>query len=151
MNKRTRVIVVEDNQNKIDSIKELVGANFEQVDIDFVVTPSDAIEKLKKNKYNFMILDMSLPSYIDEYHIISSLAGKQILQTMKHKKIHVPTVILTQWDVFGHHDNAISLQDLKSELLEKYASFLLGVFFWDSSSELWKDEIVNHMKEFIRD
>lgn len=145
------ILIVEDNAIKADSIKSMLDGMNKGVSYDCVLTPSEAIMRLRTKKYNFLILDMSLPAYSEESHSIGSLSGKQILQTMKHKKIMIPTVILTQWDVFGHHDNTISLKGLREELIEKFSQFLLGIIFWDSSSESWKSELVEYVVGFQHD
>ncbi|MBJ6879868.1 response regulator [Vibrio cholerae] len=151
MNNSINFLVVEDNPSKVSSIQYLLDGLEVEFTVDYVMTPSETIQKLKKNNYDFFILDMSLPAYSEESHSIGSLSGKQILQTMKHKKISVPTVILTQWDVFGHHENTISLNGLKKELLDKFDKFLLGVVFWDSSSELWKEQILEYIAVSVND
>ncbi|MDH5930943.1 response regulator [Vibrio splendidus] len=145
MSKSINLLVVEDNKSKIESIEELVNDLTPTVKVTYVLTPSEAIKNLRKINYDFLILDMSLPAYSEETHSIGSLSGKQILQTMKHKRISVPTVILTQWDVFGHHDNTISLDILTSELMQNFSGFLLDVIFWDSSSDLWKKDISSYI------
>lgn len=145
MCKSINLLVVEDNNSKIDSIDKLVTELVYDVTATYVMTPSEAIKRLRNENFDFLILDMSLPAYSEESHSIGSLSGKQILQTMKHKKIFVPTVILTQWDVFGHHDNTISLTSLTEELMQKFEMFLLGVVFWDSSSDLWKKDISSYI------
>lgn len=145
------VLIVEDNSIKADSIRSMLDSMDIEITNDCVLTPSEAIKSLRTKKYNFLILDMSLPAYSEESYSIGSLSGKQILQTMKHKKITVPTVILTQWDVFGHHDNTISLKGLREELIEKFSQFLLGVVFWDSSSESWKSELMDYIERSQND
>lgn len=145
MYKNINLLVVEDNNSKIDSIEKLLDDLECNIEATYVLTPSEAIKNLRNNRYDFLILDMSLPAYSEESHSIGSLSGKQILQTMKHKKILVPTVILTQWDVFGHHDNTISLSSLTEDLMQKFDKFLLGVVFWDSSSDLWKEDISSYI------
>ncbi|MGN5001368.1 hypothetical protein ACTG25_26120 [Aeromonas sp. 80P] len=112
-------------------------------DIDVVETPSEAISLIRKNHFDFFILDMSLPTYINESHSINSLSGKKILQTMKHKKIAIPTVVLTQWDVFGHHDEALPLEKLSSDLLKEFEGILHNVILWDPSDSKWEQEIID--------
>lgn len=145
MHKKIKILVVEDNPIKVKSIESFLKEINFTLKVDYVLTPSEAIQNLKSLKYDFLILDMSLPAYSEESHIIGSLSGKQILQTMKHKNIAVPTVILTQWDVFGHHDATISLDSLTKDLKEKFNKFLLDVVFWDSSSDLWKENIMKYI------
>ncbi|MGS0828287.1 response regulator [Shewanella sp. 0m-8] len=149
--KNVKILVVEDNISKVESIKLLIQQLDFNVEASYVLTPSEAIKHVRNYNYDFLILDMSLPAYSEESHSIGSLSGKQILQTMKHKRITIPTVILTQWDVFGHHDNTISLKGLREELLEMFSGFLLGVVFWDSASDLWKSEMSDYIESAVND
>ncbi|MFQ2083061.1 hypothetical protein ACK33N_00270 [Aeromonas veronii] len=137
-----KILIAEDNKNKLISILstiEKVGIYDE--DIDVVATPSEAILFIRKKHFDFFILDMSLPTYINESHSINSLSGKKILQTMKHKKISIPTIVLTQWDVFGHHDEALPLDKLSSDLLKEFEGTLHNVILWDPSDTKWEQEI----------
>ncbi|EIY9460197.1 response regulator [Vibrio vulnificus] len=148
MNKK-KVLIVEDNPIKLESIIEAIDVY--SLNIQTVVTPADAIASLRETKYDFFILDMSLPSYEEEKNSIGSLSGKQILQTMKHKRISVPTVIITQWDVFGHHDDTVALNTLKDELLTKFSKNLHDVIFWDKSDESWKEKLRSVLEVIIND
>lgn len=144
-----RMLIVEDNPIKLESILSTISSF--NIKIDVVITPADAISQLKQMSYDFFILDMSLPSYEEEKNSIGSLSGKQILQTMKHKRISVPTVIITQWDVFGHHDDTVPLDNLKEELLEKFSKNLLDVIFWEKSDESWKDSLKSYLENSLND
>jgi ActR/RegA family two-component response regulator len=146
---KTKVLIVEDNPVKLDSIIDAIDCY--SFDINTVVTPADAIADLRENSYDFFILDMSLPSYEEEKNSIGSLSGKHILQTMKHKRISVPTVIITQWDVFGHHDDTVALETLKGELLKKFSKNLHDVIFWDKSDESWEEKLRNVLGKIIND
>lgn len=137
-----KILIAEDNKNKLISILSTIEkAGIYDEDIDVVATPSEAILFIRKKHFDFFILDMSLPTYINESHSINSLSGKKILQTMKHKKISIPTIVLTQWDVFGHHDEALPLDKLSSDLLKEFEGTLHNVILWDPSDTKWEQEI----------
>ncbi|MGN5159657.1 hypothetical protein [Aeromonas dhakensis] len=139
-----KILIAEDNKNKLTSVISVATrAGVHDQDIDVVETPSEAISLIRKNHFDFFILDMSLPTYINESHSINSLSGKKILQTMKHKKIAIPTVVLTQWDVFGHHDEALPLEKLSSDLLKEFEGILHNVILWDPSDSKWEQEIID--------
>ena len=76
---------------------------------------------------------MSLPRYRNDNDDIKHLAGKDVLIYMRHRRKFIPTIVITQHDVFGHHDSQISIDNLRLD----------GVSGWDSSSEQWKDELSN--------
>lgn len=149
--KKIKILIAEDNESKIKSIVQLFDSLSIDIESKYVLTPAEVIRHLKTFQYDLLLLDMSLPAYSEESHSIGSLSGKQILQTMKHKKLIIPTIVLTQWDIFGHHDNIISLDNLTNELINKFSPFLLGVVFWDSSSKLWEKEISNHITGISND
>lgn len=143
-----KVLIAEDNELKLKSIIDFLSVEHQIVEGSIVVvqTPQEAIFRIKNEKFDFFILDMSLPAFEHDLKDIRSLSGKKVLMTMKHKRLKVKTVVLTQWDVFGHHDERVSLDKLKTELLDSYSSFLLDLVFWETSSNEWKSNI----SKFIR-
>ncbi|MFT6585299.1 MAG: CheY-like chemotaxis protein [Cognaticolwellia sp.] len=144
-----KVLIAEDNELKLKSILGFLERDHFIVDSDItvVMTPDDAIFEIKKRSFDFFILDMSLPAFEQDMKKIRSLSGKKVLMTMKHKRLKTKTVVLTQWDVFGHHDGRVSLSNLKSELLDSYSSFLSDIIFWEPSSNEWKEKISQYIKE----
>jgi hypothetical protein len=146
------ILIAEDNDIKLQSILDFLNDNYlGEITVKNCITPSDSILEIKKKKYDFFILDMSLPVYVGEKQTIRSLSGKNVLLTMKHKRIKTKTVIITQWDVFGHHDEHVSLEKLTSTLLIDFSDFLLDVIFWDSSNNEWKEKLLNLIKGLEND
>ncbi len=144
-----KVLIAEDNELKLKSILEFLERDhsIDDSSVTVVMTPDDAIFQIKKKTFDFFILDMSLPAFEQDLKKIRSLSGKKVLMTMKHKRLKTKTVVLTQWDVFGHHDDRVSLDNLKSELLDSFSSFLLDIIFWEPSSNEWKERISKYIKE----
>jgi CheY-like chemotaxis protein len=144
-----KILVAEDNKLKLESIINFLNVEhqIEEDSITVVLTPDEAIFKIKNEQFDFFILDMSLPAFEHDPKNIRSLSGKKVLMTMKHKRLKVKTVVLTQWDVFGHHDERVSLDKLKTELLDSYSSFLLDLVFWETSSNEWKSKISKFIKD----
>jgi DNA-binding NarL/FixJ family response regulator len=141
------ILIAEDNEIKLTSIIQFLEKEHDihKSSIVTVMTPDEAIFQIKKNKFDFFILDMSLPSFEQDKKNIRSLSGKKVLMTMKHKRLRIKTVVLTQWDIFGHHDERVSLNSLRAELLSSFSNFLLYIIFWESSSDEWKTTINKHI------
>jgi DNA-binding response OmpR family regulator len=82
----TRVLIVEDNPGDVDLIKELL---FMQASNDFIVDDvgrlSQAFDKLKKNDYDIILLDLNLPDS-------KSFDGLKIL---KEQFPEIPVVVIT--------------------------------------------------------
>ncbi|KPM85163.1 response regulator [Pseudoalteromonas lipolytica] len=144
-----KVLVAEDNELKLKSILDFLESShgIKSDLVKVVLTPDDAIVEIKKKIYDFFILDMSLPAFEQDKKQIRSLSGKRVLMTMKHKRLKTRTVVFTQWDVFGHHDDRVSLENLKTELLDTFPSFLKDIIFWESSSNEWKVRISSQINE----
>lgn len=144
-----KVLVAEDNELKLKSILDFleISHGIKSDLVKVVLTPDDAIVEIKKKIYDFFILDMSLPAFEQDKKQIRSLSGKRVLMTMKHKRLKTRTVVFTQWDVFGHHDDRVSLENLKTELLDTFPSFLKDIIFWESSSNEWKVRISSQINE----
>lgn len=139
------VLVAEDNEIKSKQIIEFLvqHLNFMRENITLVDNKEDTINILGEKTFSFLVLDMSLPRYKDDIDDIKHLAGKDVLIFMRHRRKIIPTVVLTQHDVFGHHDSQISIDKLRLELTESFNKILLAVIGWDSSSEQWKNEFKN--------
>jgi DNA-binding NarL/FixJ family response regulator len=144
-----KILIAEDNKLKLRSLIDFLKLEheIEETYITVVLTPDEAISEIKNGGFDFFILDMSLPAFKHDPKNIRSLSGKKVLMTMKHKRLNVKTVVLTQWDVFGHHDERVSLDKLTAELLSSFSSFLLDIIFWETSSNEWKSKISKFIKE----
>jgi len=138
-----KILIAEDNNIKEKQIVDFLidEMKFDESNIQVVDNKDDAIEALSIESFDFFILDMSLPRYKEDDTDIKHLAGKDILIHMKHKRLPIPTAILTQHDVFGHHDDQVSLKKLRAELLIRFKKFLSSVIAWESSSNEWKEQL----------
>ncbi|MEE2026109.1 response regulator [Alkalimonas mucilaginosa] len=143
-----KILIAEDNATKANQIRELLllQLKIDPADLTFTTNKEETLKILTTQEFNFLILDMSLPRYSSDLDDIKHLAGKDILIFMRHRRKLIPTVVVTQHDVFGHHNSQISLENLSSELMKDFSNFLFGVLTWDSSSEHWKDELVKSIE-----
>ena len=139
------ILIAEDNALKSNQIIEYLveSLEFKKEDITLVDNKEEAINVLGEREFAFFVLDMSLPRYKSDSEDIKHLAGKDVLIYMRHRRKNIPTIVITQHDVFGHHDSQISIDKLRLDLLENFNKFLVGVSGWDSSSEQWKEELNN--------
>ena len=90
------------------------------------------MRKVYENKWNLIILDMSLPTY-DITHTESGgdkkpVAGKNIMKRMLNRKIIVPVVIITQFETFD--DDRISLNSLNAEFKDGFKEIWKGTVFY---------------------
>jgi len=99
------MLIVEDDAVQRTSIKEMIGA--EDVHITEAATGQEALDALKSNRYDCMVLDLSLPD----------MAGFEVLKKSKrqaqHK--HMPVIIYTSKD----------LSKQEEAQLKKYAATII--------------------------
>jgi CheY-like chemotaxis protein len=143
-----KVLVAEDNKIKEKQIFDflIMDMRLDSSQIHIVDNKDDTIDALSARKFDFLILDMSLPRYKGDDTEIKHLAGKDILIYMKHRRLGLPTAILTQHDVFGHHDDQVPLKQLRQELSLRFNKFLCSVIAWESSSNEWKVQLKSIME-----
>lgn len=136
-----RVLIAEDNENKLTSIIKLV----EELGFEYdIATNYDSAQKIISIKsFNFILLDMTLP----ETNLVDSplitLAGVDLVEQMDFDGLHIPTIIITGYDRFGRYDESVTLQELKQELLDDFPEIVKSIVYYDGYSQDWKEEIIN--------
>lgn len=128
-----RILIVEDYGDKRASIVKYFQNRYKDAVMEEAKSYSTGISKIYAEKWDLIILDMSLPTY----DITNSetggekkpTAGKEILRRMANRRIFTPAIIITQFDVFG--DKQISLDVLNAEFGEKYGDIWHGTVSYD--------------------
>lgn len=83
MIKKKRVLVVEDSISSRQYLcKKLQDAGFDTFE---AVNGRDAYEKLKKEDFDFLILDLLMPE----------MTGTELLEKMKEEKINTPVMVVS--------------------------------------------------------
>lgn len=151
------ILIADDQQEKQRSLKEFLEHNFSDYITDSSYSFRSTREKIINNNYSLILLDMTMPSSDSKTHsdFVSdgkgrALAGKDIIQTMHYRKTEIPVIIVTQFDVFGRHNQLTSIEDIASDLLSNYPSIVKGYILWDYQGETWKDVLLNLIKGCIK-
>lgn len=144
-----KILIVEDNKDKRNNIKNFFQKRVENVIFGEAKSYSSGLSEIYGKKWDLVILDMSLPTY-DISHTETGgekkpVAGKEILRRMQNRKIITPTIIVTQFDVFG--EKQISLKSLNEEFREKYSQIWQGTVSYDKST--WQIELDKIIEELI--
>jgi len=78
-----KILIVEDEEDEAKAIKEILENNGFKAetapDVD------KALVKIKRNKYDLILLDIILPLKL----------GNELLKTMKDEKINIPVIVVT--------------------------------------------------------
>lgn len=127
-----QILLIEDNSNKLKQIKRVLTEIYPESNIEEAYSFNSGVRKVYENKWNLIILDMSLPTY-DITHTESGgdkkpVAGKNIMKRMLNRKIIVPVVIITQFETFD--DDRISLNSLNAEFQDGFKGIWKGTVFY---------------------
>ncbi len=93
--KKLNILLVEDNPGDVRLIREMIGADSSPFELDTVSRLSLAMDRLKINKYDIMLLDLGLPDS----------QGIETMQKVRSFAANLPIIILT-----GLADENIGIQ-----------------------------------------
>ncbi|WP_251265578.1 hypothetical protein, partial [Enterobacter hormaechei] len=71
------------------------------------------------------------------------LAGKEIISSMAYRKLYSPVILVTQFEVFGRHNQLTSIDDIFDEINGLYPDIIKGSVLFDFQSDSWKSKLDN--------
>ncbi len=135
------VLIIEDNRSKLKSIKTFLKRTYQDFNVEEALSYTSGVRRIYGEKWDLLLLDMSLPVYdmssSDFGGDKKSVAGKEIMKRMLHKKISIPTIIVTQFDTFG--DSGVTIDSLNQEFERDMSEVWKGTVFYEKSS--WTNEL----------
>lgn len=136
-----KILIVDDENEKAIEIKNVceINENFVREDINIVPDVNEAIVKMKKEKYQLVIIDMCLPESYGS--TLVEAGGLELIKILnKDKRIYTPSEII----VLSSH----------KEIVEKYREEIkkesFDIIHYDSSSIEWKGKIQDKLKYLHR-
>lgn len=144
-----RILIIEDNINKLKQIRDLLENKYYECDIIEAYAFNSGMKRIVENNWDLVVLDMSLPTY-NITHTESGgdkkpVAGKNIMKRMLNRQIYSPVVIITQFETFD--DDKISLETLNKEFEESFSKIWKGTIRYGNDE--WEsefDEILNKLE-----
>lgn len=149
-----KIILVEDDQKKIEDLKAFLANTFEGVSLSIRESYQSGLRDLVKKEFDFLLLDMSIPTWDRMPNKASGdfqkFGGYTILQELKRKDKLIPTVLISMFDEFGESDRSITLQQLNGILKEEFPSNYIDAIYYSSSQSQWKDELRRILEDYLR-
>lgn len=148
------ILIIEDDNNKHEHIVQHIHHGYPGSLFTSKKSYQSGLRDLIKNSYDFVILDMSLPTYdIDppreQGGPFRTFAGEEILFEIKRRSISHKVLIVTQFESFGEGETYITLPELTTKLLSKFPGLCLGAIYYNAFETSWKDEVCKIInKEF---
>ncbi|MBL7704329.1 MAG: response regulator [Taibaiella sp.] len=133
-----KILIIEDDKVKKEKLSIFLEGNEVEIKESF----QSGLDSLKKNTYDLLILDMTIPLWEETKNDINQnyepFGGERILREMKRKKIHVPVVLFTMFDKFPINNEVLTFQQKNSEYKQTYDFYIDGVYY-ESTNDSWKN------------
>ncbi|MHB9678408.1 phosphorylase family protein [Lactococcus lactis] len=133
-----KVLIVEDDSSKVTEISKILREFEGRIDEDVVLDIKNATEKLQKNKYDLLILDINLPNRLGESPIEGN--GASLLDRIKNnEKFLEPSYVV---GLTAYEDEWRNSDDI-------FKSNFTELIRYDISSEQWKDNLRRKIERFL--
>ena len=141
--KMKRLLVVEDNELEREHIIEMIGS--EGVEISATVTGAEALEKLKQQRFDCLVLDLGLPD-ASGFDVVDEIKKDPSLHTL-------PIIVYTARDLTQEEENRLKMastqviiKDARSpeQLLDQVTLFLHRA---ESDLPFAKQKILQHVRK----
>ena len=146
-----RILIVEDNQKKLDKLKEYISKEFPDYEITDRQSYNSATKEIVLNykNYDLMLLDMSMQTYdISEDEMGGEpepLAGTKILSQMYLREITVKVIVVTMYENFV----GTKIKQLDENLRNEYVDIYCGYVFFSHSNNEWQSNLKKIINESI--
>lgn len=128
----------------MENISSCIKNEFDDIDLDFSGSYTTAIKSIYENKYDLILLDMSLPFTEDgeenfEDNEFETFGGINILDELKRIYYKTKVILITAFDILGDGNDMIKLSQLNETLNKNYCEIYKGYIHYNSSSIEWKN------------
>ena len=148
-----KILIVEDDQNKLQHLSNHIKESYPQAEITGKKSYHSGLKEVLNNKYNLVILDMSMPTY----DITPSepggrprvFAGREVLLQMRRKGIETPIIVVTQFETFGDGEDRMSIDELRRQLKKLEGDRYIDTIYYSSALNGWKRELNTSIDKVI--
>jgi CheY-like chemotaxis protein len=150
-----KILLVEDDENKRLQLQQFVQSSFPDADVWPERSLQGALRTIRRQVPDLVLLDMTIPNYDigpdesgGQTHIFG---GVEFLRQLDRFDIHVPVIVVTQFETFGKPPQTRQLSDLDAELRAEHASDYKGSVYYNAAIHGWKEELFRIMTKLQQD
>lgn len=143
------ILIIEDDEIKREQLFSFLTDKYKESNISSAKSLQSGLRAIISNKYDLIILDMSLPTY-DIYFDEDggrpqAYAGREILRQMDRREINMPVIVVTQFDIFGEGIDTLTRDELDKQLHESHHDNYKGMVYYNPTLENWKNSLLKLM------
>lgn len=141
-----KILCMEDQEAKYKNIEKLL--NDYSVKLVWKKSCQTGLVELLHNKYDFLLLDMSMPICEDESgkENFNNYAGMTVLREIRRKRYDLKVIVITGFSDFEKGQKIITLDELEKDILDKYKKYYVGHIKYDTSSIEWQNKLIKMLK-----
>lgn len=141
----SQILVVEDNEAKLDSIVSLIKKDFSGLTVQTALSVKSAIDFLRQQQPDLIIADMSLPTYDIEKGERGGtprpFGGIEVFEHLDRYDLDVPVVVVTSYPSIADGENTLNLAQLRDLLQKDFPRIYHGAVYFDSAYSTWENEL----------
>ncbi len=135
------ILIVEDNKNKLAQVSLFLKEYYPDCIIEYVESFKAGVNKVYENKWDLIILDITLPIYtvtpIEDGGAAKPVGGKEIMKRMLNRHVFIPVIVITLFETFD--GGKISLDSLNKEFEKDFSKIWRGTVFYESDD--WRIDL----------
>lgn len=144
-----KILIIEDDKNKIEKLSIF----FKNEQTTFKESFHGGVTELKNSieKYDFLVLDMTIPLWEKGQNDLGGnyeqFGGEKVLREMKRRKLILPTILFTMFDVFPVKEANITFDEVNDIFKKEFSDFYIGAVYYNATDDNWKKELSNLMSK----
>jgi DNA-binding NtrC family response regulator len=141
----SKILIIEDDKIKI----ERLSVFFASEEINIKESFQSGLSEIKSNMlaYDFLVLDMTIPLWEKGNNDLGGnyeqFGGEKILKEMKRRKLFLPTILFTMFDVFPTKEGNITFNEVNNIFKKEFSEFYIGAVFYNSNEDNWQLEMTD--------
>lgn len=146
-----KILIIEDDKVKIERLNMYFKDSQKTIKESF----QGGMLELKNSieDYNFLILDMTIPLWEKGNNDLGGnyeqFGGEKILREMKRRKLFLPTILFTMFDIFPTKAGNVTFNEINSIFEEEFSEFYIGAVFYNANEDNWKMEMKTLISKII--
>lgn len=144
-----KILIVEDDLFKTTDIKTYITKHFNDCDIDVVCSYQSGCNAAITNKYDILILDMSIPNFDVNYNENGGdtlkNGGELIMRELLDEDVDFSAVIISQYEEFGGE----SIDQIDNRLKKLCPNQYNGWITYSTSNNDWQEKLLNTIRNVI--
>ena len=146
-----KILIIDDDIYKIENIKNLLYKIDDSYDVKIKKALNPGLKRLLEDQFDLILLDMSMPVFdLSETKNFDHFGGVTFLKEMKRKRILTPTIIVTQYEIFGEGSTRKTSSSIDLDCKEQFPNYK-GLILYSSTDNSWKESMVKSIGEVFND